>query len=93
MKNKSLFSQLIILIIVAVVCILLTAGMALLFGSVETSLFDLRNLNISNMIPVIIIGVFLSCVVVGITVLFVSRNSFLKFKDYISDKKDGSNEK
>lgn len=93
MKNKSVFSQIIILIIVAVLCIVLTATIALLAGSVNTDILDLSNLNISNMIPVIIIGGFISCVVIGIIVLVVSKNIFFKAKDeiknYFSENEDG----
>ena len=93
MKNKSVFSQIIILIIVAVLCIVLTATIALLAGSVNTDILNLSNLNISNMIPVIIIGGFISCVVIGIIVLVVSKNIFFKAKDeiknYFSENEDG----
>lgn len=93
MKNKSIFSQIIILIIVAVLCILLTATMALLAGSANVDIFDFSNLNISNMIPVMIVGGFISCVVIGIIVLIVSKNVFFKAKDeiknYFSEKDDG----
>ena len=93
MKNKSIFSQIIILIIVAVLCILLTAAMALIVGSANVDIFDLSNLNISNMIPVMIVGGFISCVVIGIIILIVSKNVFFKAKDeiknYFSEKDDG----
>ena len=36
------------------------------------------------MIPVFIIGGFISCVVIGISVLFVSRSIFFKVKDYLT---------
>jgi len=45
------------------------------------------------MIPIIIIGGFISCVVVGIIVLVVSKNIFFKAKDeiknYFSENNDG----
>ncbi len=85
MKNKSFFSQIMLLVILSVICVVLTVGIALLVGSSNTTLFDFKNLNFSNMIPTLIIGGFVSCVVVGITVLFVARSVFLKVKDYLSD--------
>ena len=93
MQKKPIFTQVIILVVVAVVCILLTTALAILFGSVDETLFDLRNLNISNMLPVILIGGFLSCVVIGITVLFVSRNSFVKVKEYLFETKNEGEDK
>lgn len=94
LKNKSFFSQIILLIVLALVCIVLTVGIALFAGSFNTTFFDLRNLNFANMIPVLIIGGFISCVVIGITVLYVSRSVFLKVRDNFIEinKKDGGNE-
>lgn len=94
LKNKSFFSQIILLIVLALVCIVLTVGVALFAGSFNTTFFDLRNLNFANMIPVLIIGGFISCVVIGITVLYVSRSVFLKVRDNFIEinKKDGGNE-
>lgn len=93
MKKKSVFSQIIILIIVALICIVLTVTIALLAGSANTDFFHFSNLNFSNMIPIIIIGGFISCVVVGIIVLVVSKNIFFKAKDeiknYFSENNDG----
>ena len=86
LKNKSFFSQIILLVILSVICVILTVGIALLAGSYNTTLLDFENLNFANMIPALIIGGFISCVVVGITVLFVTRTVFLKVKDYLSDK-------
>lgn len=97
MKNKSLFIQIIALIILAVVCLLLTGTIAVLAGSLNTELFDFENLNFSNMIPVLIIGVFISCVIVGICFLFVARTAFFKAKDYLKENqknnKKGDSEK
>lgn len=83
MKNKSAFSQIMILVIVLLVCIILTVGIALLVGSYNATIFDFRNLNFANMIPVLVIGGFVTCVAVGITVLFVSRALFFKVKDFL----------
>ena len=95
MKNKSLFFQIIVVIIVAVVCMLLTLGISLLAGSFSFELFDLKSLNISNMIPVLLIGGFVSCVIVGICVLFVARTAFVKAKDYLkkTNKENGGTKK
>ncbi len=89
MKKKSVFSQIILLIVLSLVCILLTIGIAVIVGSADTTIFDFRNLNIANMIPVFILGGFISCVVVGITVLFVARSIFFKVKEYLTE--DNSN--
>ncbi len=93
MKNKSLFFQVMTLIIVAVVCLILTVSVAVLAGSLNAELFSFENFNFSNMIPVLIIGVFVTCVIVGICVLFVARTAFVKAKDYIKEnnKIDGGN--
>ena len=82
MKKKSLFRQIILLIVIALVCMVFTVGIALLAGSLNADLFDFRNLKWSNMIPVLLIGGFFSCVVVGISVLFIGRNAFLKAKQF-----------
>ena len=94
MKNKSLFAQSISLIILAVVCLLLTVVIAFLAGSLNVELFDFQNLKISNMIPVFIVGGFISCVLVGICFLFVTRTAFLKAKKYFEEsEKKGETEK
>lgn len=85
MKKKSFFSQIILLIILSLFCVVLTVGIALFVGSCNTTFFDFQNLNFANMIPVLIIGGFISCVVVGITVLFVARSVFFKVRDYFNE--------
>lgn len=92
MKKQSLFSQIIILIIISLVCIILTVTVAFLFGAAKTEIFDFSNLNVSNMIPVLIIGGFITCVIVGIIILFLGKTAFLKAKDYY-EKNNGGNEK
>lgn len=89
LKNKSFFSQIMLLIILSVVCVVLTAGIALFVGSYNTTFFDFANLNFANMVPVLIFGGFISCIIVGITVLFVARSVFLKVKDYFFDNNGG----
>ena len=95
LKNKSFFSQIMLLVILSLVCVILTVGIALFVGSCNTTLFDFQNLNLANMIPVLILGGFISCVVVGITVLFVARSVFLKVKDYFieTNENNGGNKK
>lgn len=92
MKNKSLFVQFITLMILAILCLMLTVGMAILVGSLNTELFDFRNLNFSNMIPVLIIGIFISCVIVGICFLFFARTAFFKAKDYLEENQKNNKE-
>ena len=86
MKNKNLFVQFISLIICAVICLLLTVGIAFLAGSLNVELFDFTNLKFSNMIPILIIGGFISCFLVGIGVLFFVRSAFSKAKDYFEER-------
>ena len=97
MKNNSLFSQTITLIILAVVCLLFTVAIAVLVGSLNVELFDFKNMNFSNMIPVLIIGCFISCVFIGICFLFVARTAFFKAKEFLEDNqknnKKGDSEK
>lgn len=93
MKNKSTFAQVIVVIIVAVVCIVATMTIALVAGSSDANLFDLRNLNLANMLPVLLIGGFLTCVIVGIAVLCVSRSVFFKVKEYLENSNNGGEEK
>ena len=85
MKNRSLFIQIISIIIIAVICLLLTISASLLVGSLNVELFDFQNLNFSNMIPVLIIGGFISCFIIGICFLFIARTAFSKAKDYIKE--------
>ena len=89
MKNKSFFSQIMLLIILSAICVVLTVGIAIFAGFSGTVLFDFENLNFANMIPVLIFGGFISCIVVGITALFAARSVFLKVKKYLSDDNGG----
>ena len=94
MKKKSVFSQVLIIAIVILVCIVITVTAALIIGSSEKEFFNFKSLNISNMIPVIIIGGFVCCVISGILILFLARNIFAESisKNSNSDK-DGGKEK
>ena len=86
MKNKTLFGRVIFVMILAVACLLMTVGLAILAGSLNAELFDFKNMNFSNIIPVLLIGGFISCVIVGICVLFIARDAFFKAKNYLEDK-------
>lgn len=85
MKNKSLFLQTILLVIVIFLCFITTISMALLAGSVDKALFDFSNLNIKNMIPVLIFGGITSCFIIGVVLLFTSRTLFHKIKKYFDE--------
>ena len=74
-----------LLVILSVICVVLTVGITLLVGSSNTTLFNFENLNFSNMIPVLMLGGFISCVVIGITILYVARSIFYKVKIYLSE--------
>ena len=97
MKNKSIFSQIIFLIVIGVFCFLLTIGLAFLAGSLNAELFDFKNLNFANMVPVLVIGVFISCVIIGLGVLFVAKSAFINVKNFFcennKDKNTGGEEK
>lgn len=85
MKDKSVFTRIILVIVLAVVCFLITGIVALVAGNVQTEIFDFSNLNFANMLPVLLIGVFISCVIIGIAILFLGKAIFFKAKDYFED--------
>lgn len=92
MKKRSTFSQILTIVLVALIGIVLTLAIAFLAGSKDAVIFDITNLNLVNFVTVILIGGFITCVAVGIVVLFASRNVFLKVRDYfLKDKEDGGN--
>ncbi len=80
MKKKSVFAQIIILIVIALIGMVITVCMAWLAGSVDITLFDWKNLNWSNTISVFIIGGILTCITVTVAVIFVSRSVFFKLE-------------
>ncbi len=84
-----------LLVILALICIIATICIALFLGSYNTTFFDFKNLNLANMMPALIIGGFISCIIICITVLFVSRSIFLKVKDYFiqTNENNGGNQK
>ncbi len=92
MSKKSIFAKIMIIIAVAIGCLILTAVAAVLLGSNSADLFNLSNLNLSNMIPVIVIGGFVSCVAVGILVVVLAKDIFVKVKDYLFGKENGGEE-
>lgn len=83
MKNKSLFLQVLLLVVLGFLCISLTITVALLAGSTETTIFDIRNLNLSNMIPVFIFGGLITCFTLAVTLLFTSRTLFHRIKNFL----------
>ena len=92
MKKKSTFAMILTVIIVALVGIVLTIFIAFMAGSIDTQLFDFKDLNLANFIPVIIIGGFLTAITVGFVILFASKSIFMKIRDYfLEDKKNGGN--
>ncbi len=93
MKKKTFFSQIIMLFVVAVICIVLTVSVALLLGSFGETIFDLSDLNLANMIPVLIIGGFISCVAIALVVMFMAKDALLKVKDYFNESKDDGGSK
>ena len=94
MSNKPIFTKIMLVIVVALVCLVLTVLMAFLFGSIDADVFDFSNLNISNMWPVIVVGGFISCVIVGLLVLVLAKDVFIKVKDFLFESKnDRGNEK
>lgn len=97
MKEKSTFTRVIILIIIGVLCIALTGTAALLAGLADKTVINISELNFANVIPVLLIGGFISCVIIGIAVLFVSRSVFLKLKgeikEHFSEEKDDGGKK
>ncbi len=82
MKKKSVFSQIIFLIILALVCFVITVGIAIFIGTFETTFFNFKNLNFSNTVPVLIIGGFISYLIIGISVIWISKEVFIKVRDY-----------
>lgn len=90
MKEKSTFTMILTVVIVALVGIVLTVLVALMAGSMDVQLFDFENINLANVIPVIIIGGFLTAITVGFVILFASKSVFMKIRDYfLEDKKNG----
>ena len=92
MKKRSTFSMILTVVIVALVGIVLTILVAFMAGSMDAQLFDFKNLNLANVIPVIIIGGFLTAITVGFVILFAAKSIFMKIRDYfLKDKKNGGN--
>ena len=90
MKKKSLFSYILLLIIISAIGIALTIGLAVFIGAFDKSVIDFGNLNISNVITVLVIGGFITCVAIGITVLFTAKTMFFKVKDFLSEQNENN---
>lgn len=88
MSKKPIFTKIIIIISVALICLIITLLTAFLFGSINTDIFDFSNLNFSNMLPVIIIGGFISCITIGILIIILAKDIFIKIKDYFLETKN-----
>lgn len=91
LKKENLWTKMILLVLIIFLCLFLTLALAFLAGSIEKPLFDLRNLNIGNMIPVLILGGLMSCMVLSICFLLFSKSFSVKIKELWeqnSDKKD-----
>ena len=89
MKNP-IFSKLLIAIIVALICIALTVSIALMVGNTSTDLIDFSELNWSNVITIIILGMFITGGIVGVILLIAVKDVFVKAKKYIDQSnKDG----
>lgn len=93
MKNKTIFAKIMTVITIALICVVLTIVLAFLLGTSNTEFFDFSKLNISNMIPVFIIGGFISCIVIGMSVIVLAKDVFIKIKDDFFKKDNGGNEK
>lgn len=92
MKDKSLFNQFLLIVVLGIICILFTVSAAIIAGSINANLFDFKNFNFGNMIPVLLICGFISCAAIGICILFVGRTAFFKAKELI-EKNENKNEK
>ena len=80
MDDKKIFSKVIQLIILGVICFVATVVVAMVLGSYDKNIFNFKSFNFANVIPIIFIGGFISCVVVGVGTLFVSKSIKLKFE-------------
>ncbi len=89
MKKDAFFTKIIILAVVVIVCIALTLTATFVIGSLDKNIFDLSNLNLYNAVPVLIVGGIISCFVIGIGVLILSRNVFIKLKKYFFEDDGG----
>lgn len=87
MNNKPIFPKIVFIIILALICVAVTVVMTLFAGSFTKNVFSFSDLNLSNAIPVLIICIFISCAVVGIAVLCLSKDVLIKLKDYYLNNK------
>ena len=77
-----------LLVIVSVICISVTVGVAVFLGTLKGTILDFGSLNFSNVITALIIGGFISCVIVGIISLFAAKSMFTMVRDYLSEKNE-----
>ena len=85
MKKNSIFSQIIKLLIACVICVVVTIGIAYFVGTLSFSIFDFKNLNFSNVITFLIIGGFISCVILGFASLIIFKNLLGQIKNYLKN--------
>lgn len=85
MKKKSPFTQAVIFVSLIFVGAILTLFVALLAGSIQEPLFDFKNLNLANMIPVFIFGGLFSGFAAVIALLFTSRTLWYKLKEFFNE--------
>lgn len=93
MKNWSVFARIMFIIAIALFCLVLTVAVALLLGKVEFNIFDISELNLLNVLPAILIGGFVSCIVVGVLVIVLSKDIFIKVKKFLFESKEDKGEK
>ena len=92
MKKENLWTKMIILVLVVFFCLFMTLALAFLAGSIEESLFDFKNLNFGNMIPVLIIGGLMSCMILSICFLLFSKSFSHKIREFLSKDNDKENQ-
>jgi energy-coupling factor transporter transmembrane protein EcfT len=82
----------VIFVLVIFFCLFLTLALAFFAGSIEKPLFDFRNINLGNMIPVLIIGGLVSCMIISICFLLLSKSFSEKLKE-LWDKNNSKSQK
>ena len=85
MKNRSLFKLVVIVVLVAVICFVVTLLAALVAGALDAELLNFENLNLSNVLVVLLIGGFISSAVIGLSFLFLTRTAYNKFREYLNE--------
>ncbi len=93
MKKENLWTKMIVLVLVIFFCLFMTLALAFLAGSVEEPLFDFGNLNFSNMIPVLIIGGLMSCMILSVCFLLFSKSFSGKIREFLAKDSDNKDNK